>query len=160
MSTPTWPFFVSLEGGVQARAGGGPHARAGGGPRARAGGAPAGRAGGALAGRAGGALAGRAGRVHSGRVGGTLAGRVGGSVSGFLSRSLRRVADQEAEEIAIMTSKYEAFGLVVVESLQSGTPVIISKEVGAKNLVGKEEGLILNERTPESIKSALIYAAS
>jgi glycosyltransferase involved in cell wall biosynthesis len=61
-----------------------------------------------------------------------------------------------AADCTLVPSRYEAFGLVVVESLQCGTPVIITKTVGAIDLVSQSEGIILEDRSSESIKNALI----
>lgn len=56
-----------------------------------------------------------------------------------------------AVDFTILPSDYEAFGLVVPESLQCGTPVIASKEVGATELLSVRDGVILTNNSPETI---------
>lgn len=45
----------------------------------------------------------------------------------------------------IHPARYEAFGQIITESLYMQTPVIISDRVGAKELIGEQEGLVLPE---------------
>jgi glycosyltransferase involved in cell wall biosynthesis len=47
----------------------------------------------------------------------------------------------------VLPSYFEPFGLVVVQALECGTPVIISKRVGAAALLAPEEALILEEQS-------------
>jgi glycosyltransferase involved in cell wall biosynthesis len=63
-----------------------------------------------------------------------------------------------AVDFTVLPSHYEPFGLVVVESLQCGTPVIISDQVGAKDLIGAEEGVNCGTVTVESVRKALLAA--
>ncbi|WP_119343515.1 glycosyltransferase [Facilibium subflavum] len=63
-----------------------------------------------------------------------------------------------AAEITIAPSIYEPFGLVVIESLEVGTPVIISKNLGSKSFVTPENGIIIDEVTPQAIKHAILKA--
>ena len=49
----------------------------------------------------------------------------------------------KAADITLVPSIYEPFGLVVIESLQVGTPVILSKYVGAKTLVNENNSIII-----------------
>ncbi|MBU0960246.1 MAG: glycosyltransferase family 4 protein [Proteobacteria bacterium] len=56
-----------------------------------------------------------------------------------------------AVDFTILPSDYEAFGLVIPESLQCGTPVIASKEVGATELLSARDGIILTDNRPETI---------
>ena len=49
-----------------------------------------------------------------------------------------------AADYTIHPSTYDAFGQIITESLYSGTPVIISKNVGAKEIVKKEYGTIVD----------------
>ncbi|MEM8906390.1 MAG: glycosyltransferase family 4 protein [Bacteroidota bacterium] len=65
---------------------------------------------------------------------------------GFLEdpRSLYTAAD-----FMILPARYEPFGQVVTESLQCGTPVLISDRVGAKDVVGPKEGVILPSLDPQ-----------
>jgi glycosyltransferase involved in cell wall biosynthesis len=63
-----------------------------------------------------------------------------------------------AVDFTILPSHYEPYGLVVAESLQCGTPVIISDRVGAKDFVTPETGVVLNEITPAAIAQAILDA--
>jgi glycosyltransferase involved in cell wall biosynthesis len=58
-------------------------------------------------------------------------------------------------DLTVLPSFFEPFGLVVIESLESGTPVLISKHTGAKDLITADEGLILETMTPEALASLL-----
>lgn len=54
-------------------------------------------------------------------------------------------------DFTILPSKYDPFGLVVSESLQCQTPVIISRQVGAGELLDSNEGVILDTINPTTI---------
>ncbi len=60
-----------------------------------------------------------------------------------------------AVDITALPALYEPFGLVAIESLQCGAPVILSSAVGAGALVSKEDGIILEQVTPQTIAGAL-----
>lgn len=57
-------------------------------------------------------------------------------------------------DATVLPSYYEPFGLVAMESLYCGTPVILSKYVGAIDLVKPQYGIVLNELTAECIANA------
>jgi glycosyltransferase involved in cell wall biosynthesis len=59
-------------------------------------------------------------------------------------------------DFTVLPSHYEPFGLVIVESLQCGTPVILSEFVGAKDLVTDKEGIILKELTAAALEVAIL----
>ena len=63
-----------------------------------------------------------------------------------------------AVDFTILPAHYEPFGLVAIESVQCGTPVIISAYVGAKNLLGENESIVLDQVTPETIVVAIEQA--
>jgi glycosyltransferase involved in cell wall biosynthesis len=54
-------------------------------------------------------------------------------------------------DFTILPSDYEAFGLVIPESLQCQTPVITTQAVGAAELLSEEDGIIMNDNLPETI---------
>ena len=60
-----------------------------------------------------------------------------------------------AVDFTILPAHYEPFGLVAIESVQCGTPVIISKYVGAKDLLSDNECIIIEQINPESIILAI-----
>lgn len=64
----------------------------------------------------------------------------------------------EQADLLVLPSRFEPFGLVVVQALECGMPVLISKAVGAGSLVGSQEGLILQEETPEALKQLILQA--
>lgn len=55
----------------------------------------------------------------------------------------------------ILPSHYEPFGLVVTEALACGTPVIISKFVGAKDVLDECSGIVLPELLPGQIRNCI-----
>lgn len=60
-----------------------------------------------------------------------------------------------AVDFTILPAHYEPFGLVALESVQCGTPVIISTYVGAKDLLTENESIVLDQITPENIVTAI-----
>jgi glycosyltransferase involved in cell wall biosynthesis len=60
-----------------------------------------------------------------------------------------------AVDYTILPSHYEAFGLVIPESLQCGTPVITTREVGAAELLSDQDGIILDDNQPATIAATI-----
>lgn len=60
-----------------------------------------------------------------------------------------------AVDYTILPSHYEAFGLVIPESLQCGTPVITTREVGAAELLSEQDGILLDNNQPETIATTI-----
>ena len=60
-----------------------------------------------------------------------------------------------AADITVAPSLYEPFGLITIESLEVGTPVVISKFLGSKGFVNNSNGIIINDISPETIKNAI-----
>lgn len=54
-------------------------------------------------------------------------------------------------DFTILPSHYEAFGLVIPESLQCQTPVITTQAVGAAELLSEQDGIIMKNNLPETI---------
>ncbi|GBE11786.1 D-inositol 3-phosphate glycosyltransferase [bacterium BMS3Bbin14] len=59
-------------------------------------------------------------------------------------------------DYSILPSRYEPFGLVIIESLQCGTPVLVTRGAGASELLSDEEGVILDDNRPETIRQAIL----
>jgi glycosyltransferase involved in cell wall biosynthesis len=89
-----------------------------------------------------------------------LAQQLGGDGVEFFDPSPGAVADVFANAwISALPSKEEAFGLVVVESLATGTPVVAANEAGpAEILNGDGLGALFDEPTPEAVAKALLEA--
>jgi len=61
-----------------------------------------------------------------------------------------------ASDVALFPSQHEVFGLVAVESMACGTPVIVSNVGGMpETIISKEYGTILKERNIETIQDAI-----
>lgn len=59
-------------------------------------------------------------------------------------------------DFTILPSHYEAFGLVIPESLQCQTPVITTRAVGAAELLSEKDGIIMENNFPETIIQTII----
>ena len=64
-----------------------------------------------------------------------------------------------AADFMILPSFYEPFGLVVVESLMCGTPVLISNRTGARDVITSQDGMTFPDLRPESIAFTIQRAA-
>jgi len=56
-----------------------------------------------------------------------------------------------AVDFMILPSHYEAFGLVVPESLACGTPVVVAKVAGAAELLSENDGIIIPDNRVETL---------
>ena len=63
-----------------------------------------------------------------------------------------------AADITVAPSLYEPFGLIVIESLEVGRPVIISKNLGARGFVNQNNGIIVDEISTPALKDAILTA--
>jgi glycosyltransferase involved in cell wall biosynthesis len=78
----------------------------------------------------------------------------------FFDPSPGAVADVFANAwVSALPSKEEAFGLVVVESLATGTPVVAANEAGPAEILDRDGiGALFDEPTPEAVAAALLDA--
>jgi len=91
------------------------------------------------------------------------------SISKYISKLEKRVRDKliiqepidRVEELFVSTdivvypAHFEEFGMVIQEGLFFGIPTILSKNVGASELIKKNRELILPKNSPENIKDIL-----
>lgn len=63
-----------------------------------------------------------------------------------------------AADATVLPAHYEPFGLVISESLACDTPVITHRGVGACDVVGPREGIVLDELTVPALRDALLAA--
>ncbi len=64
-----------------------------------------------------------------------------------------------AASVTLLPSEHEAFGLAVLESMASGTPVVCSPAGGMPELLGDEPvGAVADAATPESLAAAVVQA--
>lgn len=71
---------------------------------------------------------------------------------GFLGNISKLYA---AADATLLPSHYDAFGMVITESLIHGTPVIVSDRVGSAPLIAPGEGTVLPEFTPAALAAAM-----
>lgn len=62
-------------------------------------------------------------------------------------------------DLMVLPSNYDGFGLVVIESLACGTPVVISKMTGAIDLIDESNGIVLGEVSAPEIEKAILTAS-
>jgi len=60
-----------------------------------------------------------------------------------------------AVDCTVLPSYYEPFGLVVPESLQCGTPVMVTQNVGAAELLTGQEAVLLGDNNPKTLVAAI-----
>jgi glycosyltransferase involved in cell wall biosynthesis len=71
-----------------------------------------------------------------------------------LASELRRA------DCLVLPSRVESFGMVVAEALASGTPVIVSSMVGAKDLVGDgRAGWVVPVGDPDALAARMLWCA-
>jgi glycosyltransferase involved in cell wall biosynthesis len=54
-------------------------------------------------------------------------------------------AIMRAADLVIFPSRYEPCGLVLLEALASGVPVVTSRNVGGSELIGPEVGIVVED---------------
>ena len=59
-----------------------------------------------------------------------------------------------AADVLLYPSRYDAFGMAVLEAMACGLPVIVSSAAGAHEIVG-DAGIVLNDVDPAAIRAAL-----
>ena len=55
----------------------------------------------------------------------------------------------------ILSSRYEAFGMVAIESILSGTPVILSKNIYSNEIIRPEAKILFDRLNQESLETAI-----
>ena len=77
---------------------------------------------------------------------------------GLLSRAEIAPLIQQSN-VFILTSRYETFGIVYIEAMATGTPIIATKCGGPEDIVTEENGLLVNvddvEETAEAMKNMM-----
>lgn len=66
---------------------------------------------------------------------------------GYVKRSEELMA---AADFTLLPSRYEPFGLAAIESVACGTPVIVSHQVGAKEILSAKEAILLTDFTTDT----------
>lgn len=75
---------------------------------------------------------------------------------GALTRD-RVVEEMSSCNAFVLASKYETFGVVYIEALASGKPVIGTFNGGAEDIIRENNGLLVNVDDEEALKNAMIY---
>ena len=64
-------------------------------------------------------------------------------------------AAYQAADYTILASQYEPFGLVCVESILCGTPVVMSKNIGSAEIIGGSSNLFFEPNDETSLRQAI-----
>ena len=75
--------------------------------------------------------------------------------TGKLQRQQVRDEMQQAHAF-VLASHFEAFGVVFIEAMACGLPVIASRSGGPENIVNEDNGLLVATQKPEPLAEALI----
>jgi len=77
----------------------------------------------------------------------------------FLGRLTRQEVAQHMlnSDVFILSSHYETFGVVLVEALACGTPVIATKCGGPECIVNSSNGILVNPKNIEQLVEAMLY---
>lgn len=80
--------------------------------------------------------------------------------SGHLTKEAVK-AKMESSNVFVLSSNFETFGVVLIESLSCGTPVITTQCGGPEEIVTQENGLIVPTNNAEALAEAMkaIYTA-
>lgn len=75
----------------------------------------------------------------------------------FLGRITRKEMQKEMQEANcfVLPSRYEAFGVVLIEAMASGLPVIATRSGGPDTIVTKENGLLVDPEDAPQLAGAL-----
>lgn len=66
----------------------------------------------------------------------------------------------QAADFTIMASKYEPFGLVGIESILCGTPVVFSDNMGCSEVFNDQCGFLFNRNIQQSLNDAIIKSVN
>lgn len=76
----------------------------------------------------------------------------------FCGNSNRMAEAWHSADIAVVSSKFEAFGRVTAEAMMAGALVIGADTAGTKELVGTEYGLLYRQGSAEAMAEQIAYA--
>lgn len=63
----------------------------------------------------------------------------------------------ERTSLLISASKFETFGINIIEAHCYGIPTIVNAAGGVLDIVNKKNGVTILDMTPKSLKQAIIY---
>lgn len=76
----------------------------------------------------------------------------------FMGQQPRNVVKEEIDKanLVVSASKYESFGLSIVEALACGRPVVAIDSGGPRDTINASNGLLVSENTPEKLAEGIL----
>lgn len=59
-------------------------------------------------------------------------------------------------DVFLLASKFETFGVVIIEALALGKPVITTDSIGPRDIINSENGILLSDSTPQTFGNAMV----
>lgn len=77
----------------------------------------------------------------------------------FKGKLFRTEVKKELDECHcfVLGSQYETFGVVLIESLACGRPVVTTDSGGPRDFIGQDQGIVVKEHTPQSLAEGIEF---
>ena len=63
----------------------------------------------------------------------------------------------DACDMFVSSSKYETFGVAIIEALASGKPVVATDSGGPRDIITSGDGILVKDHKPEEFAAAIVY---
>lgn len=67
------------------------------------------------------------------------------------------IAEMSKADCFVLSSDYETFGVVLIEAMACGLPLIATKSGGPEDIVNSENGILVNTNAQKELEDAMLY---